>query len=82
MYEQHVNAKRHTQFYYLYRFNKRIQIWLNKIQIQLKRNGMQIDVKYIENLIATMVLKDNLKKTNMKRHIFTPFVVGNMLNIL
>jgi len=43
---------------------------------------MQIDVKYIENLIVTMVLKDNLKKTNMKRHIFTPFVVGNMLNIL
>jgi hypothetical protein len=43
---------------------------------------MQIDAKYIENLIMTMVLKTNFKKTNMKRHIFTPFIVGNMLNIL
>jgi hypothetical protein len=38
----------------------KFQFQLNWSQIQLKKNGMQIDVKGIENLLVNMVLKKNL----------------------
>jgi hypothetical protein len=38
----------------------KFQFQLNSIQIQLKKNEMQIDVKGIENLLENMVLKENL----------------------
>jgi hypothetical protein len=31
-----------------------------KLKFQLKKNGMQIDVKGIENMLVNMVLKKNL----------------------
>jgi len=43
-----------------------IQIQLNLIQIQLKRNGVQIGIESTENLLIIMVLKKEnfLKNTN------------------
>jgi len=41
---------------------------VNSIQIQLKRNGMQIGSKGIENLLVTMVLErkeENSEKTQI-----------------
>jgi hypothetical protein len=51
-----------------------IQIQLNLIQIQLKRNGVQIGIESTENLLIIMVLKKEnfLKNTNSKRHVFIP----------
>jgi hypothetical protein len=46
---------------------------LNRISIQLKRNGMQIGEKNIENLFMNMIFKKTLKKHIFKRifcHVF------------
>jgi hypothetical protein len=56
----------------------KFQFHLNWIQIQLKKNGMQIDVKGIENLLVNTVLKKILLKyTNLKRHIFISLYLGS-----
>jgi hypothetical protein len=53
-----------------------IQIWVNSIQIHLKRNGMQIGSKGSENLLVTMVLErkeENSEKTQIWKDTF-PFL--------
>jgi hypothetical protein len=48
-----------------------------KFQFQLKKNGMQIDVKGIENLLVNMVLKKNLYiYANLKRQISISLYLG------
>ncbi len=53
-----------------------IELNLNWIQIQLKRNGLQIGGKVIENLAVNMALK----KTNFKNIQFHDSLLGNGLN--
>ncbi len=50
----------------------------DSITIQLKRNGIQIGAKDIENLIVTMMLKKELWK-DIFAFFFANFV-GNQLN--
>jgi hypothetical protein len=52
------------------------------IQIQLKKNEMQIDLKAIENMFMVMVLNFIFwKDTNPKKKHFYSSLLGNWLNI-
>jgi hypothetical protein len=45
-----------------------IKIHLNWIQIQLKRNGIQIDVKNIENLLTYFIIHDyGVERKNIEK---------------
>jgi hypothetical protein len=53
---------------------------LHAIQIQLKRNCIQIGVKSFESKLLTTVLKNNLsKRHNSKNTPFYSFLIGNQL---
>jgi hypothetical protein len=48
---------------------------LNRISIQLKRNGMQISEKNIEILFMNMMFKKILKKTHIQKNILPCFLL-------